>query len=391
MRRHRIAHLLALGGVAASCLCVPAPALARRPFEDCDLFTGHSLRQSSKDRKVAAGVNVHVAPVPFVARKALKSVVAQTKSVYPEGEALVSVLEKADAAKVAELANKNDVAGTKAQLRADLHKAGVTPTAEQNKAIDNISASNIKDVAAIAAIAKGGGKDDEVMVFGIEPWAEYNFGTYDVTASLPLAGLSSPDGSSFAVGNLTLDGRAGSRRSLGAAGAYLPFAIGWTGGLSLYLPTGSSDANKVALSNALALPRYLHEYATVQPYGIFGAEALIFSMMIRLEYTHMQALRGDPKFSTVGYLNWGASLVIRAWFVDVVSELDGLAEAYNAPAMNDIYATFGARLNVGPVRLGMGARMPVTTPTAAANEQSFGVSFANVSKLNVLLQGILTF
>ncbi len=379
----RLYLVLALSSVLAT------PAWARRPFQDTDLFSGHSIRQSSKDRKIAVGVNVHAAPIPYVARKSLDAAVAKAKGIYPDAAALVSVLEKSDTAKVNALASAKNIKGTQDQLRSDLAKAGVTPTKAQTDAINNINSGNIDNVAAISLIA--GGSADEAFIFGLEPWAEYNFGTYDLTASLPLAGFKNSDGSSFSVGNLSLDLRAGSRRSMGAAGVYLPFAIGWTGGLNLYLPTGTSDANRVALSNVLALPKYLHEYATVQPYAIFGAEATILAVLLRLEYSHMQAMRGNPQFSKVGYLNWGASAIIRAWVVDMVGELDGLVEVYNAPAMNDIYGTFGARLNVGPVRLGMGARMPITTHSPSANDQSFGISFANVTKLNVLLQAILTF
>lgn len=376
-----------------ACLLIALPAQARRPFEDSDLFTGHSIRQSSKDRKLAFGMNVHAAPIPFVARKALDSAVNGAKQAgYADAESLVSVLRKSDATKVHELAAAGNVDGVKAQLKSDLKKAGVTPTADQTKAIDGISKDNIDQVSAISLVCIGGTSgDDSAFVFGLEPWAEYNFGTYDLTGALPLAGIKNSDGTNFAVGNLSLDLRAGSRRSAGAAGIYLPLAIGWTGGLNLYLPTGSADANKVALSNVLALPKYLHEYATVQPYGIFAAEASIIAFMLRLEFSHMQAMRGNPQYSKVGYLNWGASTVIRAFIFDLVGELDGLVEMYNAPAMNDIYGTFGGRLNVGPVRLGLGARMPLTTHKSAANDQSFGVSFANIAKLNVLLQGILTF
>ncbi len=377
--------------VVAGALLAALPAQARRPFENTDLFTGHSIRQSSKDRRLAAGVNLHAAPVPYVARKALTQAVSAAKSVYPDAEAMVSVLEKSDSAKVHALAAAKNVDGTKKQLRDDMKKAGVTPTAAQTKAIDNISASNIEQVEAISAVAMGQGSDG-AFVFGLEPWAEYNFGTWDVTAALPVAGFTSSDGSKFSVGNLNLDVRAGSRKSLiGAGGLYLPLAIGWTGGLSLYLPTGTSDANQVALSNVLVLPKYLHEYMSIQPYGIFGAEALIFSAQLRLEYTHMLALRGNPAFDNVGYLNWAASLVTRAWIVDLVAEFDGLKEVYNAPAMNDIFATLGGRVGLGPVRLGLGARLPITTPSATASERSFGVSFANFAKFNILLQGFLTF
>ncbi len=387
-------HSLARVVAVALVLCAASPAWARRPFDDTDLFTGHSIRQSSKDRKVAVGVNVHSAPVPYVARKALDKAVsiASGTGAYPDAKVMLGILEKSDAAAVEKLAKAGNVAGVQNQLRTDLKKAGVTPTAEQTAAIDNINSSNIGQVETIALVASGAGGDNQAIVVGVEPWAEYNFGTYDLTASLPFAAFRNPDSTDFEVGNLTLDFRAGSRRSLlGAGGEYLPLAIGWTGGVSAYLPTGTSQANRVALSNVLVLPKYLHEYASIQPYAIFAAEAAIFAAMLRLEYTHMQALRDKPLYTSVGYFNWAASLVARVWIVDLVGELDGLVEAYNAPAMNDIYATLGGRLSIGPVRLGVGARMPVTTHQASLNDQSFGVSFANVAKLNVLVQGILSF
>jgi hypothetical protein len=377
--------------LALAVLLLPVSAHARRPFEDTDLFTGHAVRQSSKDRKVAVGVNIHTAPVPYVARKALEQVVAQAKDKYPQAGDLVEVLKRADVAKVNDLAQSGNIEAVKTALRDGLQQAGVTPTAQQSAAIDAINAQNISQVALITQIAVGRGSNDEALSLGIEPWAEYNFGTYDLTAALPIAAFRSEGVTDFALGNLQLDLRAGSRRSAGMAGAYLPLAIGWTAGLSLYAPTGTEAANKVALGNPLALPKYLHQYLTVQPYAIFAAEASILAVMLRMEYSHMAAVRGTPQHSSVGYLNWGASAVLRALVVDIVGELDGLVELYNAPAMNDIYGTAGLRLNVGPVRLGLGARMPLTSRTTSAVDQSFGVSFANISKLNLMLQGIVTF
>jgi hypothetical protein len=372
-------------------LLLPTAAWARRPFEDTDLFTGHAIRQSSKDRKVAVGVNIHSAPVPYVARKAIDQAVAQMKTDYPQVGDLVGVLKNADLEQVTTLAKAGKVDAVKAQLRADLKQSGITPTAQQSAAIDAISDKNVQQVATLSQIAIGGGDNDEALSMGIEPWAEYNFGTWDMTASLPIAAFRSNGVTDFALGNLQLDLRAGSRRTAGSEGNWWPFAVGWTGGLSVYAPTGSTVANQVALGNVLALPKYLHEYATFQPYGIIAGEASFVAVMLRLEYTHMQAMRGNPLHSAVGYLNWGASAVVRAVVVDLVGELDGLVELYNAPAMNDIYGTAGARLNVGPVRLGLGARMPLTSRSTSAVDQSFGVSFANIAKLNVMLQGILTF
>ncbi len=387
----RAATRLALGLVVAG-LLVPAAAMARRPFTDADLFTGHAIRQSSKDRKIAAGVNVHTAPVPYVGRKALKGLTGGMSLTYPEAPAMGDVLQLVDAGAVEALAKKGDAAATKAKINADLKAAGVTPTDAQKKAIDGIDASKLGDIEKIAGLVDAtDSPNNSALVFGLEPWFEYNFGTYDLTGSVPVGIFVSDDGTEFTLGNLNLDFRAGSRWSPGVAGAYLPVSIGWTGGVSLYLPTGTEVGNRVALSNPLAFPKYLHEYATIQPYGIFGVEAAFLSLLLRLEYSHMQAVRGSPVYDQVGYLGWGVSAILRVVVFDFVAELDGLKEIYDAPAMNDIYLTLGGRLNVGPVRLGLGARMPISNHDDAANAHSLGVGMANVASVNFLLQGILTF
>lgn len=379
--------------LAAALVCtLAAPAWARRPFTDTDLFTGHSIRQSSKDRKIAAGMNIHTAPVPFIGRKALQGFVGGMSLTYPEASTMGDVLQQVDAGAVEALAKAGNADGAKAKIKADLAAAKVTPTDAQLKAIDGINSSNLPDVEKIAAFVDAtDSPNNTALVFGFEPWFEYNFGSYDLTAALPVGVFVSDDGNDFALGNLGLDFRYGSRWSPGAAGAYLPVSIGWTGGVNLYLPTGTSAANRVALSNPLAFPKYLHEYATIQPYAIFGVEAAFVSLLLRVEYSHMQALRGSPTFDKVGYLGWGASLIGRIVIFDLVAELDGLKELYDAPAMNDIYLTLGGRLNVGPVRMGLGARMPITQHDASANQQSLGVGMANVASVNILLQGILTF
>lgn len=360
----------------------PEAVAGPRPFRDVDLFSGHSLRQSSKDRKIAAGINLHFAPVPFVAAKALDAVADKAAAQYPDAKNLIAVLKVANAARVHELAVAQNIDGTKAQLQNDLKSAGVTPTADQQKAIDNINASNIGQVADIAQVAA---TPSNALAFGIEPWFEYNFGKYDLTAYVPLAAFySSKDGSSLEMGNINLDFRAGSRKGYTAA-------VGWTGGVSLYLPTGTEKANLLALSNALVLPKYLHEYISIQPYGIVGGQLSVLTLMLRGEVTGMFAVRDNPLYSTVIYGNWGVSSVIRAVIMDFVAEIDGLIDFHNAPGMQDIFATAGARFHAGPVRFGAAVRVPITTNPSSIYAQSFGTAFGNVAKVNVLLQGFMTF
>jgi len=366
--------------VACLSCFVAVPAYAGRPFEDTDLFSGHTLRPSSKDRKLAAGVNLHAAPMPYVARKALNVAADKVSSQYPGAKQLVDVLQHTDAAKIQQLAHSGSADAVRSQINADLKKNGFTPNADQQKAIDSISDSNVAAVADIATIAA---TPKNALVFGVEPWFEYNFGTYDLTAYLPLAGFQSPDGTELELGNVNFDFRAGSRKGYTAA-------FGYTGGLSLYLPSGSKRANQVALSNILVMPKYLHEYMTVQPYGIIGGELSILSMMARLEYTHMQAVRDNPLYSSVGYLNWGGSAVLHLWIVELVGEFDGLVDLYNAPAMKDMLVTVGGRLHAGPVRLGLGARMPITSQSSSLYARSLGTEFSNISKVNILLQGFFT-
>ena len=367
---------------AVCCLLAAVPAHADRPFQDADLFSGHSLRQSSKDRKIAAGVNMHVAPVRFVARKALDAATDKVAGKYPGAKDLVAVLKQTnDAAKINELATAGKVQEVKDQINADLKANNVSPTAEQQKAIDSIAPDNVAAVADLASVVA---TPNDGIAFGIEPWFEYNFGTYDLTAYVPLAAFSSPkDGMSLEMGNVNLDFRAGSRLGYTAA-------IGWTGGLSLYLPTGTEKANQIALSNVLVLPKYLHEYMSIQPYGIFGVQLAILTLMARAEFTHMQAVRDNPLNTSVGYGNWGASAVLRAVFIDFVAELDGLVNLYNAPGMTDILATAGARGHLGPVRLGVAARMPITSNPNSLYAQSFG-TLGNIAKVNILVQGFMTF
>ena len=361
-------------------LCVAAPAYAGRPFDDTDLFSGHTLRQSSKDRKIAVGVNLHAAPMPYVAHKALNVAADSLAGKYPGAKQLVDVLSHTDAAKIQQLAQGGNADAVKSQINADLKKNGFKPSADQQKAIDSISTSNVAAVADIANIAA---TPKNALVFGVEPWFEYNFGTYDLTAYLPLAGFQSPDGTELELGNINFDFRAGSRTGYTAA-------FGWTGGMSVYLPSGSKRANQVALSNILVMPKYLHEYMSFQPYGIIGGELSILSVMARLEYTHMQAVKDNPLYSTVGYMNWGGSAVLHLWILDLVGEFDGLVDLYNAPAMKDMLVTVGGRLHAGPVRLGLGARMPITSQASSLYARSLGTEFSNISKVNVLMQGIFS-
>ncbi|MSP93166.1 MAG: hypothetical protein EXR79_15425, partial [Myxococcales bacterium] len=188
-RKGRRAVLVWATGLAI--VTTAAPAWANRPFDDCDLFSGHSLRQSSKDRKIAAGVNLHVAPVPYVAKKAVNATAEQVKKQYPDAEQMITVLKHVDTGKAKDLARSGQVDALKAQLKADAPKNGHKLTPDETKAIDAIDSKNLTAVAEIIDVV---GSPGSALVFGLEPWFEYNFGTYDLVGYLPLAGFRSADG-----------------------------------------------------------------------------------------------------------------------------------------------------------------------------------------------------
>ncbi len=374
-----------LAGLAAVCAAALPTVAWAGPFNNSDLLVGRTIKISSDDRTFTAGANFQIAPVNAIVHSVVKKAMDSATATNPDA---VKLLQYANTPTVKAAINSNDPAKFKSAILAEMKAHGVTPSAAQQKSIDAVSsdASQLKQMSTIIDMINIANQPEQAMTFSLEPYASLNFKPVTVTARVALAGFhTSSAGTTMSMGNLGLDVKTGD--AYGVSGA----AFGWSLGSSFYAPTGTSDADTIALSNILAAPRYLHNFMTVSPYAVLGAELAIFKLTVRGEYVDMTPVRESTGLKRMAYFDMGAGLLADLGFLGLSLELDGLKSIENAPAMDNVWlATGGVRTYMGPVQLGVGLQVPLVS--ASANSGSMGgVNLGSPSKYNVLVNGQFKF
>ena len=173
-------------------------------------------------------------------------------------------------------------------------------------------------------------------------------------------------------------------------------AFGWTLGVTGYAPTGTEDANRVALSNVLATPAYLREYWSGSPYVVLGYGLPFGEVTLHGKYVYMHAdptrtPKGQASFQKqMGYLHAGGALRANFAVVGASLELDALidlpGDTLAAPISNVLLLSAGVRGYLKMFQLGAGIQVPIVSPDA--KEQSVnmgGVSVGSVASYNVLV------
>lgn len=369
--------------IVTTTLAWAAPASAK-PFDNGDLFVGRTVKISSKDRRFAVGANFQVAPVEAIVQSQVKKLVDEQAAKDPNAKAVVELIKYADTQQIRDLAESGKVDEFKAMLKTELQKQNVTLPPEAQKALDEVTPTKLKALATLVDIYN---KPEPTTTFSIEPYASLNLAPVQLTAQVAIAGFHNSRGTSFEVGNLGLDVKTGMSHGVGSMG------LGWTVGVSAYAPTGTADADTIALSNTLATPRYAHSYFTYAPYVVLGGDLSFVDVTLRAEYVDMRAVRdkdGDTLRKAVkdlSYLNVGAGVLVDAGMVGISLEIDGLKNIDNAPAMDDvILATAGVRSYLGPVQLGAGVQVPLSRQKSGAGSMG-GVNLGEPADVNVLVTG----
>lgn len=357
------------------------------PFANSDLMTGHTIKASSKDRRVAVGATFQIAPVKAIekklATKAIDTAVAQNPQLKP----VVEYLKYVDTDQLKKMAASGQVDQIKAQAKKELQAQGKW-TPESEKAFDQITPGNIK---TLATVVEAYNSPQSAMAFSVDPYAELYFSIVQLRAQIAIAGWNSDQGNHFALGNAGLGAAVGD--AYGANGA----AFGWTVGADIWAPTGTADSDTIALSNILAAPRYLHSYMTVAPYFVVGVDLPVVDLMLRGQYTDMTPVRDKDAdiyreaLKRQSYLDLGVAAVVDLGAVGISLEVDHLNEIENAPLMRNVWlGTLGLRAFLGPVHLAGGVQVPLKKPTAD-DVSVKGVGFGELAAINFLLNAQVKF
>lgn len=380
-------HVLArvLAALTLAMLVAPAGKAAAASFKNGDLFLGKPIKQDSDDRLLAFGVGFSIAPVKALIKSQAKKALDGYAADNPEAAALKDYIQYADTEQMRALADSGQLEAFKAALKDELKNNGGTLTAEQEAQINAIDEGKLRLMADMIEIMQD---PDDTLTFGIEPWVALNLKYLQIKANIAIAGYNNDAGTSFQLGNLGLELSTGGRH--GPVGK----TFGWTLGVRGYAPTGTTDANAMAIANALTTPRFLHEYGTVSPFGVLGMDFGIVQWTVHGEYVHMLAVRADDvSVKDMAYAQAGTGLLLYLKFVGVSVELDGLFDVNNAPMMaNSWLLTGGVRGYLGPMQLGGAVQLPLVQPGSKDERFSYGgVATGSPADINFLVQAQMQF
>jgi hypothetical protein len=358
-------------GLAACLLCFSATAVAG-PFEGSELLIGRSMKQPTKSQFFAIGLDVQVSPLAAAMATQRDSII---------GEAVNAQCDSAPdpvACKAAAQANTEmalDAMGAIPDSQWEAINASLMDP--DGALVTNLNAAGIDDptqVAAIQEFVKAVPEDqredavalakqlsqDDPMTFILEPYLTLNFDAVAVTASLPLAAYQFTNKTEINVGNFVLDAKFGKIVDLAVINA------GYSYGASVYLPTGSKEADPLAKMNLFYSPKYLHQYMTIAPYGVVGIDTFLATLQAHVEFVGMMPVRDSKGVDSVMYAKYGVGAIVLADFLfSAMAEINGLYplnDAADKGGFDAIYGSAAAQINLSIIKATFGAMVPLVKP-----------------------------
>ncbi len=348
-----------------TCMLVLPHTAGAQAFSGSRLFVNQSMRYDV-GRTFGIGMNFTIAPV----KAAQKKLVDQLKKQDPQ---TYSVLLEA-----AQYVSPDDIRGLDAKGIKDKLKSVPTLSEEERATIDAVPIDD-SDTALAADLLEIMTDPDTTITFSLEPYAEFHFGIVDLAIIVPIAGFAG-DETEFAIGNLGVDVKLG--HSWGQS-----MAVGLSYGLTFWAPTATEAANALGLANLLWSPRYFSEYTTIAPYFLLGADLYAVTLQASVAYNGMFAVKGEPDFDDVQFLQYGFSLAVTAIPYIVLSvELSGMADVSNAAAYdNTLFLTSGIRVSTSIVDIGLGFQVPLLQGDSEKFAPFSNLSFGGPSTFNTII------
>jgi hypothetical protein len=352
-------------------LMLLSTAAVAGPFEGSELLIGRSMKQPTKSQFFALGLDVQVSPLAAAMATQRDSLLGKAVDAQCDGAvdpalckatakanteiALDALGELSDAEWETINASLSDPDGA---LVANLNAAGITG-ADQTAVVDFVKAVPADQREDAVAVAKELAQDDP-MTFILEPYLTLNFDAVAVTASLPLAAYQFESKTEINVGNFVLDAKFGKIVDLAIINA------GYSYGASIYLPTGSKEADPLAKMNLFYSPKYLHQYLTVAPYGVVGIDTLLASLQAHVELVGMMPMRDADGVDSVMYAKYGVGAIALPDFLfSAMVEVNGLFplnDAADKGGFDAIYGSAAGQINLSIIKATFGAMIPLVKP-----------------------------
>lgn len=323
------------------------------PFAAQDALAGRGLELPGRGPRWQAGVHVHVSAARSILRRVVQQQVDAYVQQHPESAGYQDYAGDARAQQVRQLVAKGDLTAIKQALKDNLGQ--YKPL--QPKDVQAIDAIDQDDVRMLDAWFQVQDSSASAMVVATEPYLAWTGDQVRLSARLPVATQSQGGSSTLRSGNLGLD------LQTGAATA----GLGANLGLSLWLPTASERTATPLRSDLLSSPGLGGRWLGVQPHVAAGWDLGRLECIARADLTLLAPVASPAP--AMRYATVGAAMVLDLRHVALAAEADRLIDLGGGAAVDRVWLLgLAARARLGPVRLGLGARLPV----APGDDAAFG-------------------
>ena len=381
-------------GLAMLTMFFCATAVAA-PFEGSTLLVGHGMKQPSGEKTVEIGLNLEVAPLNAV-------LASQRDNVMKATVDKVCAKSKDPACRQSAQAYVNQAMDTLAKLPDAQFKA-IQSSSDNSAALDQaLLNAGVQDPAARTAVTKlanslpAGEREDTLglareianskstnLLF--EPYALLNLEPVAVALSIPFTLAVYNTRNTVSLGNINLDVKMGDVWDLDG------LFLGLSGGLGLYLPTGTRDVSASALANFLLAPKYTPEYLSFAPYGVVGFDFDVLQWQSSLEFMSQHGVRLDPTVKSIQYLKYGTGLVVLPTFLlSIIAEINGLQPIHNADIYKAVFFAGGLQFKLGGFKASVAVQVPVYRKYTTLGTIA-GVNYGELSGYTLLGRFALVF
>lgn len=386
MRRH----ILAWASLFVMCSATASAA----PFEGTELLVGHGVKANSRSKVFSVGMTVGFAPLNVLLSSQKQSLIdmgidsacggdpacKEAATVHAD-EAMDALGQIGDSTWDAVTA----AAGDSALLAQQLKMAGLgdSEVASVVTFVEQMPPSSRKDAVEISkTLAQQKGS-----LFLVEPNMEINLDFLSVRALVPLALMMFEDENDWSVGNLTFDVELGMTWDGAIA------STGISGGLLVYLPSGSRGTDALALSDLFQAPKYAHQFLGLAPYFAAGIDGTLASLQLHGQLVNEIPVRDAKGLDTMQYLKWGTGVTLLQQYspVAIIGEINGLVPISNADLYDAIFAVVGLQLNLVVARLAAAVQLPLVTPDTEKSSQLEGVDLGEMAKYTVITRLMFSF
>jgi hypothetical protein len=382
-------------------------------FAGSELLVGRGVKQPTGAKIFAVGLNIQFAPMNMV--------LGSQRDTFLDGS-VAAACDGDPACEAAASENMDDALGAIKDIPDDDWEQLVATAADDAAmaaTIDQMVADGVMsedDGQAVQAMAGDlpDGESRESILTGtrllakqegtsvlVEPTLEVNLKPVSLNLRIPMAVVmfdSNTDlfGNStrWSLGNITLDAKFG--HTFGSRMAAL--GIGY--GVSLYAPTGTSEAGSMALADLWFGPKFMHGYLTLAPFLAAGFDSLIVSLQVHGELVSQHYVRGsqqkvvegDRVATHVMYGKYGAGVIVMPnWPVSIIGEINGLFPLVDAAAYRALFGLAGIQLKLFWLKAAVAGQFPIIAPAPEELGAIGGVSLGQLASYSIITRAAIVF